>query len=793
MGNNLLKPYQVNFIDRAISFFKLYTKLAKEQNESIGGHILRFLIELVQGPCRDNQLEAIKKKLLEPLEDFHCNLVYSTYKINRETRIELINQILTLKLGIIESTKEKLIIKTLTISLNMELIWLRITAIYCEINDIKLMLASSEDQDSILKASQEMAVPSILNKDMINNLLGFNEDRPDAASNTKTRKTDKHSSYSINMVEALNSIILLSQLSNFGEDITNIIETSYLRISQEFKVISKARKFFTDRIQSIEFVDVEQNLQTLYFYIHPKTEFISKITINKFEGRVDRRNWTSKATDLIKFVPKAYLEINHNYSLYMRLNIHVSVSYFYFFKFLNFTIAIIINLIFVTEKHVPDEVNDTEVFRSWQVETKAERAAQVMCYFMLLNYIVAFILYIVYEFIIKIKIFLLEEHEKEIAFLSVHGTSVRQEGFFYLRRYFSLTIKTLFDTKILLVAGLLTCCVLGITVSKMYFAFLLLDIIEISPILLNVIKSVTINFASLSTTFGFIIIMAFIYSSIIFYNQSIRENMTLLDQDNIDFCDNYPTCFWNTLGYGIRAGGGLGDVMAMPDARRNLGEYVYVSFFYMIFHITMLVILMNIILGIIIDSFAELRDIRNQIENDISNVCFICNITKQEFNNNGISYTKHTRLVHSMWNYVFYIVGLLEKDPNEYTGIESYIAAKYAEKELDWLPFQQTAMLKKRTVSEEEARDMKINRIEDRIEEICAFLYGSKTGAAGGVVTGVNSINGGGLSFLGSQIGGSHHNPHNQHPNSLSTASARELKMHTNSAMQMKSAMNADK
>ena len=172
-------------------------------------------------------METIKKKLLEPLEDFHCNLIYSTYNLSKESRIEFINLILTLKLGLIESTKDKYIIKTLTISLNLELIWLRITAIYCDITNTKIRFSDGIETGNIQRSSIDNS--DIFNKEVINNLLGMGEENSDAT--TKASKMDKQNNYSINMVEALNSMILLSQLSNYGDDTSALIESSFKKIT----------------------------------------------------------------------------------------------------------------------------------------------------------------------------------------------------------------------------------------------------------------------------------------------------------------------------------------------------------------------------------------------------------------------------------------------------------------------------------------------------------------------------------------------------------------------------------
>ena len=59
---------------------------------------------------------------------------------------------------------------------------------------------------------------------------------------------------------------------------------------------------------------------------------------------------------------------------------------------------------------------------------------------------------------------------------------------------------------------------------------------------------------------------------------------------------------------GIKQGGGIGDVLVLPSTADSTNEYVYRAIFDIIFFITTILLLLNIILGIIIDSFAELRE-----------------------------------------------------------------------------------------------------------------------------------------------------------------------------------------
>ncbi len=54
-----------------------------------------------------------------------------------------------------------------------------------------------------------------------------------------------------------------------------------------------------------------------------------------------------------------------------------------------------------------------------------------------------------------------------------------------------------------------------------------------------------------------------------------------------------------------------------------------------------------------------------------------------ELNNNNFQFDRfsdgffnHIERDHNLWNYIFYIYFIKTKDPNDYNGIESYIAEK---------------------------------------------------------------------------------------------------------------------
>ena len=68
------------------------------------------------------------------------------------------------------------------------------------------------------------------------------------------------------------------------------------------------------------------------------------------------------------------------------------------------------------------------------------------------------------------------------------------------------------------------------------------------------------------------------------------------------------------------------------------------------------IILLNVIFGIIIDSFGELRLHREMIKGKIDNECFICGIDRFTLDTQGGGFEHHRKVEHEKWNYLFMLV-----------------------------------------------------------------------------------------------------------------------------------------
>ena len=95
---------------------------------------------------------------------------------------------------------------------------------------------------------------------------------------------------------------------------------------------------------------------------------------------------------------------------------------------------------------------------------------------------------------------------------------------------------------------------------------------------------------------------------------------------------------------------------------------------------------MNILFGIILDTFKELRNQRKAIEEDQKNVCFVCDIPRHWFDRQGNGFDNHIKYEHNLMSYAKYFYYIQKKDSTEYTGVESDISEKIVQEDISWFP-----------------------------------------------------------------------------------------------------------
>ncbi|KAJ1558731.1 hypothetical protein HK405_013094, partial [Cladochytrium tenue] len=230
---------------------------------------------------------------------------------------------------------------------------------------------------------------------------------------------------------------------------------------------------------------------------------------------------------------------------------------------------------------------------------------------------------------------------------------------------------------------------LGVVYPSLY-AVHLLDYLYRDEVLQGVVSSVTLNWSSLSKTVLLGVIIIYVYSMVgfVYFRNSFDAEQGL-------YCESLLECFITILSYGLRAGGGIGELLTVPvpDGESYAARIVLDLSFFLI----VIVFLLNVIFGIIFDTFGQLREERKDISDDLRNNCFVCSIPASEFQREGKGFDYHIRREHNLWHYLFFLVHLELKDTTEFTSHESYVHELLTRKDLSFFPIGRAMSLKNRS------------------------------------------------------------------------------------------------
>ncbi|XP_056316205.1 inositol 1,4,5-trisphosphate receptor type 1 [Danio aesculapii] len=285
-------------------------------------------------------------------------------------------------------------------------------------------------------------------------------------------------------------------------------------------------------------------------------------------------------------------------------------------------------------------------------------------------------------------------------------------------------------------------CILGLFGHVFFYSLLLFDLVNREETLLNVIKSVTRNGRSIVLTAVLGLILVYLFSIVGYmffkddfilevnriYNGTLEEGVTLpagfcdvrngsclpddVDEDDVErACDSLWMCMITVLSHGLRSGGGVGDVLRKPSKEERLfaARVVYdLLFFFLV-----IIIVLNLIFGVIIDTFADLRSEKQRKEEILKTTCFICGLERDKFDNKTVTFEEHIKEEHNLWHYLFFIVLVRVKDSTEYTGPESYVAQMIKEHNLDWFPRMRAMSL---VSSDGEGEQNELRSLQEKLE-----------------------------------------------------------------------------
>eukprot|EP00451_Oxyrrhis_marina_P030723 CAMPEP_0204380652 /NCGR_PEP_ID=MMETSP0469-20131031/53542_1 /ASSEMBLY_ACC=CAM_ASM_000384 /TAXON_ID=2969 /ORGANISM="Oxyrrhis marina" /LENGTH=407 /DNA_ID=CAMNT_0051372325 /DNA_START=94 /DNA_END=1317 /DNA_ORIENTATION=+ len=273
------------------------------------------------------------------------------------------------------------------------------------------------------------------------------------------------------------------------------------------------------------------------------------------------------------------------------------------------------------------------------------------------------------------------------------------------------------DQELQVVVAYVFASFLGAFSNFLWFAFHLLDVCRQSIILEKVILSITSTSDQLVGTMFLGIVVQYAFVSIGFL--LFKEGYGFADMDTSS-CQSMLECLVGHLDYGFRSAPVWGSWE--EDWVMLLFDYAYNMF--------VILILVAIISGIIIDTFADMRASQQEKQEDMDNLCFICSQNRSDLERESVKFATHISQDHFMWVYARFLLYIEEEDDTLLTGLETYVKEKIVSKEITWFPIGRCIAQEAGDAEDVSDREVRIKDLDDmatqvsQAKESSAYVHG---------------------------------------------------------------------
>ncbi|EFA86157.1 inositol 1,4,5-trisphosphate receptor-like protein [Heterostelium album PN500] len=249
--------------------------------------------------------------------------------------------------------------------------------------------------------------------------------------------------------------------------------------------------------------------------------------------------------------------------------------------------------------------------------------------------------------------------------------------------------------------------------NPLFYSFHIFQITLKTKALSIVIRAININKGTLILMGAFMIQATYVLS---IFSYAFFAEFYVNGEGN--FCSTLYQCFLGNIFYGVPTSGQLVQfvIFKFDQAYSNNGTAFVLAWtvFCVVFYVVTSIFLLNVILGIIVDTFGQLRDQRALTEDYKANICFICSIDRETFQKKGIDFNKHVEDDHNKWYYLYFFAYLKErvinKQQNQFSDSELHALRKIeTNKSLSLFPVEASISLQ----GEHQKSDSMIQAIQD--------------------------------------------------------------------------------
>eukprot|EP00465_Bigelowiella_longifila_P013372 CAMPEP_0185274528 /NCGR_PEP_ID=MMETSP1359-20130426/52054_1 /TAXON_ID=552665 /ORGANISM="Bigelowiella longifila, Strain CCMP242" /LENGTH=260 /DNA_ID=CAMNT_0027867543 /DNA_START=69 /DNA_END=851 /DNA_ORIENTATION=+ len=240
---------------------------------------------------------------------------------------------------------------------------------------------------------------------------------------------------------------------------------------------------------------------------------------------------------------------------------------------------------------------------------------------------------------------------------------------------------------------------LAIGHSPLWAAFHMVDIVQYVQSLRAIVYVIKEHkFRILATiVLGLIIVYMYTVIVFVFFRNKILFNK---DDDTAYNCGSLFDCVQKAIDLGFRN---------TPTFEKD-PVMIATPLFDLSFFLIVNTILVAIITGIIIDTFAEMRAARDAIQEEATTKCFLCHMHHETFNKSPHhkGYKHHIGVEHNMWSYVYlkyYILQRAHTHPEKLSGLELWVLKFISDDTKFWhiIPFKQTLHLRDKSSEDQKS------------------------------------------------------------------------------------------
>ena len=241
-------------------------------------------------------------------------------------------------------------------------------------------------------------------------------------------------------------------------------------------------------------------------------------------------------------------------------------------------------------------------------------------------------------------------------------------------RMFSFIVNVIKDAKLFYHLIILADCLIAL-ISKNYrfLVLLLVEIIIHSDTLICIVKSFWLPKRQLITTLILFYLIAYYF--IIFVYLFIPHHLPTRD------CFKFSDCFFTLCDQTIKNSNGIINYLIEDGLYITNTLYQNPRFWIdNLFAIIDLMLVLQMVCGIITDSYISQKNEKDKFINNKNKICFICGLGKPElikYYENEQGFEEHIKVDHYLWNYMFLIFNVSKKKFDDLINLDKDILDNY--------------------------------------------------------------------------------------------------------------------